>query len=178
LRGSADAVALAAVLLACSVTSPETEVKAAVTALAPLDGLDAGAARVDIGRLRLADVTVAVDGARARVVAVAEAGGRVRFAGQEPTVAYVGREAFSVERCASRRWCAAEGALPALRGVVAALAEAPRGDGAWVLAWHIRVERDRATAGEDWVPGEGGPTRRARWELLRDGERWRVVAGP
>jgi hypothetical protein len=49
-----------------------------------------------------------------------------------------------------------------------------------VLAWQIRVERDRATVGEDYEiqVGETAPRRlRARFELAREDDRWRIVSG-
>lgn len=195
LRVAAVAVALAAggaalvlggrgARLASLARSPETDVKEALASLGPLDGLAAGTARVDLSRVALGDVTVAVEDGRARVLAVAEAEGRARFAGQAPALAYVGREAFAVERCAAPSgWCPAEGAFSALRGVVAALAEAPRPAGARVVAWQIRVERDAASAGEDYeAPSEdpAGPARRLRatFALRREGDRWSLAPPP
>jgi hypothetical protein len=49
-----------------------------------------------------------------------------------------------------------------------------------VLAWQIRVERDRATVGEDYeirVGAEAPTILRARFELAREGAAWRVVSG-
>jgi hypothetical protein len=165
--------------LSAALKSPETQAREAAAALSAIRALDAGPARVELDDLRLAEITVAVDGARARVVAIAEAGGRARFADQAPALAYVGRETFLLERCA-RGWCPVEGALPALRGVVAALAGSPRPPGARVLAWQIRVERDAATAGEDRELAAGGaPPRRLREvrALRRDaGGTWALVA--
>lgn len=139
--------------------------------------LEAGPARIELDELRLAEITVAVDGPRARVVAIADGGGRARFGAEAPALAYVGREAFLLERCAAG-WCAAEGVLPALRGVVEALVAAPRPPGARVVAWQIRVERDEATAGEDREVG-GAPPRREREvrTLRRDAAgRWAPAA--
>jgi hypothetical protein len=148
--------------LSFALESPEARARAAAAALAGTRALDAGPARLELEELRLAEIAVAVDGPRARVVAVAEGGGRARFAGQAPTFAYVGREAFLLERCAGAGFCPAEAPLPALRGVVAALAGAPRAAGTRVLAWQIRVERDRATAGEDLEVADGAAVRRLR----------------
>jgi hypothetical protein len=111
-------------------------------------------------------------------VAVVEADGRVRAGGREVALRYVGREAFAMERCAGRRWCPAGAQLPALAGVVEALVAAPRPDGRLPVAWQIRIERDRATAGEDAEGPEGGPVARAVFELARAGEGWKVAAGP
>jgi hypothetical protein len=49
-----------------------------------------------------------------------------------------------------------------------------------VAAWQVRVERDRALVGEDYTleVGDGPPrTLRARYELLREGDRWTIVSG-
>lgn len=49
-----------------------------------------------------------------------------------------------------------------------------------ILAWQIRVERDRAEVGEDYElrAGEGAPERRrARYVLVRRDERWLFVDG-
>jgi len=176
LRSFAEGAALLGLaLLACSVASPETEVKAALARLGRVELATEGA-HVALERVRFADVAVSMDGPRALVVALVEADGRVAAGGGGPAVAYVGREAFAMERCASARWCLAAGGLPALRGVVAALAAAPRPQGARVVAWQLRVERERAMAGED--AEIDGRRVRSGYELARDGERWRVVAGP
>jgi hypothetical protein len=164
--------------LSAALKSPETLAREAAAALARTRALDAGPARVELDDLRLVEITVSVDGPRARVVALAEAGGRARFADQAPALAYVGRETFLLERCA-QGWCAVEGALPALRGVVEALAGSPRPPGTRVLAWQIRVERDAATAGEDQEIAEGAAPKRLRAlrALRRDASgRWALVA--
>jgi hypothetical protein len=49
-----------------------------------------------------------------------------------------------------------------------------------VVAWQIRVERDRAVVGEDYElrVGDAAPaTLRARFELALEGAAWRVVSG-
>ncbi len=175
-RPRPPAIAAAAALLACSVAAPQTEVKEALAALGSVE-LAAGGARVALERLSFSDVVVSVDGARALVVAVGEADGRVGLAGSEPALAYVGREAFAMERCTARRWCLAGDALGGLRGVVAALAAAPRAEGVRVVAWQVRVERDGAEAGEDYEAQEGGAPRRlrARHGLAREGAGWRLL---
>jgi hypothetical protein len=164
------------VLLACSAASPATEIREALARAAPLE-LPAGGALVALASARFSDVTVSLDGDRALVLAVVEADGRVRAGAGEVTLAYVGREAFAMERCASRRWCAAGPALPALAGVVEALLAAPRPDGRRPAGWQIRVERERASAGEDAVLPGGGPAPRAVLDLVRDGGRWSVARG-
>jgi hypothetical protein len=179
LRRSAEAVAAVA-LLACSAASPETEVREALARLSAVEVAAGDGARVALAPVRFSDVAVSMDGARARVIAVVEADGRVRLAGGEPALAYVGRETFSMERCAGARWCLADGALEGLRGVVAALAAEPRAEGVRVAAWQVRVERDRAEAGEDYEAPDGGATRRlrARHALAREGAAWRLLPPP
>jgi hypothetical protein len=128
-----------------------------------------------VARAAFRDVEVAADGGRAQVLAVVDADGRVRLPGADVALGYVGREAFELERCARARWCPAGPALPALAGVVAALAAA-RPEGRRPVAWQIRVERDRALVGED-AEGPGGVRAlRATLELVRDGDRWRLAA--
>lgn len=166
---------LAGALLACTVASPETEVKEALARTGRLELAAAGGTRVALEKVRFADVAVSMDGARALVVAVVEAGGRVGPEGG-PALAYVGREAFEMERCPQGRWCAAGSGVPALLGVVEALARAPRDPGARVVAWQVRVERGEAIAGEDYELG--GRRLRARWEIAREGDGWRVRRGP
>jgi hypothetical protein len=172
LRSCAELLApLGVALLACSAASPETEVKEALARAGAIELPSGGDERLVLERVHFADVTVSMDGARALVLAVVEADGRAGEGG--PALAYVGREAFSMERCAARRWCLSD--LPALRGVVSALRQAPREPSARVVAWQVRVERDTAAAGEDY--DVGGRRLRVRRELRRDGTGWRVV-GP
>jgi len=119
-----------------------------------------------------------MDRGRALVVSVVEADGRVHAGAREIRLAYVGREAFAMERCPGLRWCPAGVPLPALAGVVEALLTASRPDGRHPLAWQIRVERDRASAGEDAEVAAGSQAVRGVFEVARDGERWRVASGP
>jgi hypothetical protein len=48
-----------------------------------------------------------------------------------------------------------------------------------IVAWQIRVERDRAEVGEEYELAAGGRTEaaRARYTLAWDGDRWTFVAG-
>jgi len=188
LRGSARALhrapvvraavlALAGTLLAaCSVRSPATEVKDALSRLSRLEVPDTGGARLELDRVRFADVTVSMDGPRALVIAVVEAEGRARTDVGAPSITYVGREAFVMERCAKAGWCPVGTPLPALRGVVSALAEAPRAPGVRVTAWQIRIERGVASAGEDYEGPGGLPARVLHEVALLDGE-WRLAPG-
>jgi hypothetical protein len=160
------------VLLACSVASPQTEVKEALARAGEVE-LAVGPGRVVLERPRFSDVTVSVDGGRARVLAMVEAEGRWRAAGEEVAVAYVGREAFEMERCPAARWCPAGAPLPALAGVLAVLAAHRRAEERPV-AWQIRVDRDRGTVGEDAVGLVGAQARR-RFDVVRDRRGWRVA---
>jgi hypothetical protein len=163
------------VLAACSVSSPATEVREALARAAPLELVDGGAA-VTLTRASFGDVLVAAEGGRAQVLAVVDADGRVRLQGREIALGYVGREAFEMERCARARWCPAGPLLPALQGVVAALAAAPHEPGRRPVAWQVRVDRDRATVGEDAEGPDGARVPRGLVELVRDGADWRLAA--
>jgi hypothetical protein len=181
LRRCADAAAaLALAALSCSPASPATEVKDALARCGTLH-ISAGDLAARLERVRFSDVTVSMDGPRALVVAMVEADGRLRVGG-DAAVAYVGREAFEMERCAGSRWCPAGEQLPALRGVLATLPrlESALRSGAGapvrVLAWQLRIERDRAPVGADYEVAGGEARRlRARWELARDGDRWSLA---
>jgi len=179
LRSGGLAAAGAAALLACAVASAGTEVKEALAGIGPVE-LEAGGARVGLAHVSFSDVVVTTDGAVALVVAMVQAEGTVRLSGGEPSLAYVGREAFRMERCAGRRWCLTPDALGGLRGVVAALAAAPRPAGARPVAWQVRVDRDRADAGEDYDAAEGGALRRLRstWTLAHAGKAWSLSPAP
>ncbi len=179
----AGALALLA-LLSCSAKSASTEVKDALSRVGAVR-VSAGPLAADLERVRFSDVTVSLDGNRALVLAVVEANGRVRAAGEDATMAYVGREAFAMERCPDREWCPAGEQLPALLGVLAALPgleEALRRDAGVpfrVLAWQIRADRDRAPVGADYEIGGAEPRRlRARWDLERKGARWQPARSP
>ncbi len=182
MRSSADvAVAAALALLACSPSSPSTQVKDALARSARVR-VEAAGAEADLAEVRFSDVVVSMDGPRALVVAIAEAKGRVRVAGGEAALDYVGREAFAMERCAGSGWCAEGGPLPALRSVLAALpalgGEGARAAGGRIrtVAWQVRVERDRAIVGLDYEVGAPA-RRRERFELVRQGDAW-IFAGP
>jgi hypothetical protein len=170
LRPCASGVALA---LACSVSAPATEVREALARAAPLE-LAAGEGRIRLGRAAFADVAVSLEGRRALAVAVVDADGAVRAGGHEVRLAYVGREALELERCPGRRWCPVGSALPALAGVVEALLLAPAAERRRAVAWQIRVERDRATVGEDAELAGGGKAPRVVRNLVREDGRWRL----
>ena len=162
-------------LLACSVASPATEVRDALARAAPLE-LPAGAARVVLARATFADVTVSLEGGRARVVAVVDADGPGhRWTAREVRVGYVGREAFEMERCARARWCPAGAPLPALaggrrgaRGGAAPRRPAARSRGR--SGWSATAR----ASGEDAVRRDGARAPRGALELVRDGVRWRL----
>ncbi len=169
--------ALVAAFLACSVASPATEVRETLARAAPLE-MPAGTGRVAVSRAAFADVAVSMDGARALVVAIVDADGRVRAGGREIAFGYIGREAFAMGRCPGRRWCPAGAPLPALAAVVEALLATPRPDGRRPVGWQIRVERERATVGEDAELPGGTRAPRGVLELVREDGGWRTAAGP
>ena len=175
-RTKSRLLAFASLLLSCSLQSPATEIRGALAAATPLE-VPAGSARITLSRAAFHDVEVAAEGGRARVLAVVDADGRVELDGRQVALGYIGREAFEMERCARARWCPAGSPLPALAGVVAALAAAPRDGWRWPVAWQIRVERERATVGEDAEGFGGVKPRRGAYDLVRDGAAWRL-AGP
>jgi hypothetical protein len=156
------------------VSSPATEIREALARSAPI-GVAAGGARIDLGRADFRDVVVAPEDGRARVLAVVDADGTVSLAGGAVSLGYIGREDFEMERCARARWCATASPVPALAGVVEALAAAPAEPGRRPLAWQIRVERDRASVGEDAEGPGGSAAPRRALNLVRDGARWRVA---
>ena len=168
---------LAASLLACSVSSPATEIRETLSRPAPIS-VPAGGASLSLRRAKFSDVEVAAEGGRAQVVAVVDADGVVSVAGGEIALGYVGREAFEMQRCARARWCATGSPVPALAGVVEALASAPAEPGRRPVAWQIRVERDRATVGEDAAGPGGAPARRRALDFVWVDGRWRVAPGP
>jgi hypothetical protein len=168
---------LAALLLACSVSSPATEIREALARPAPI-AVAAGSARIDLRRAEFRDVEVAAEGGRARILAVVDADGTVSLAGGAVAVGYLGREDFEMVRCARARWCATVSPVPALAGVVEALAAFPPEPGRRPVAWQIRVERDRAAVGEDAAGPGGAAAARRALDLVREGGRWRLASSP
>lgn len=172
---STPPIAFLLALAACSVASPATEIREALGRAAPFEVV-AGPARVEVTRAVFRDVEVLAEGGRAQVLAVVDADGKVRLAGGEVALGYVGREALELTRCARARWCPVAEPLPGLAGVVAALAAAPREAGRRPVGWQIRLERDRAMVGEDAVGPGGDRASRGVLDLVRDGAGWRVTA--
>ncbi len=169
--------------------------------------------------VRYRDVAVRPEEGRAAVLAVVEADGRVVWRDEAATLAYVGRERFTMSPCPIALWCGDGNQFARLRGVLVALFRredafngrdpeayarlvspghaGPGGREALlarlrrdlaagpqarerILGWQIRVERDRATAGEDYElrVGDAPPQRlRARYELALEGDRWAIVGG-
>ncbi len=105
--------------LSAAAEAPEQQVRRALGELtsARLEDVYGHAAGglAELTRLRFGDVTVALEGERARVVAMAEGTGRVAWRGQVISLAYVGREAFTMRRCRFAGWCAEGEALGELR---------------------------------------------------------------
>lgn len=161
--------------------SPETQVREALVRepRVVLPGAGGPGARAELTGVRFGDVAVQADGDRAQVLAVVEGRGTVSLGGERIELGYVGREAFAMARCGVGRWCPEGEALPALSGVLAALRAQAEAAGIHVRAWQIRVERDRATAGEDYeVDGpRGRERRRALHALRRERGRWGLVEG-
>ena len=91
--------------------------------------------------------------------------------------AFNGRDADAYARLVSDRYAGGKDALLArLRGDLGGKLPAR----IRVLGWQIRVERDRAQVGEDYEirVGEEAPRQlRARFELVREDDRWRVLSG-
>lgn len=157
--------------------SPATQVR---KALAQLDGLTldlGGGGRVALAEVRFADVATQVSGDRVEVISMVEGRGGVDWRGQRIDLGYVGREAFTMVRCSTGGWCSEGVMLPALGGILVALEARAEGAAQRVRAWQVRVERDRATAGEDLAQegaGADGP-RRELHELRRRDGRWEIV---
>jgi hypothetical protein len=139
-----------------------------------LEGVGGAGGRIELTALRFGDVAVQVDGGTAQVLAVVEARGVVTIGEERAELGYVGREAFALARCGIARWCPEGEELPALEGVLTALRARADAASAHIRGWQIRVERDRATAGEDYAVGgpQGREPRRAVHELRREGGRW------
>jgi hypothetical protein len=101
---------------------PEVRVRAALSQLtsARLEDVygHGSGGLAELQSLRFADVTVTVTGERAAVVAMAEGEGRVAWRGQVASLAYVGREAFTMRPCRLAGWCAEGEALAELRPVL------------------------------------------------------------
>lgn len=102
--------------------SPEQQVQKALSDLtsARLEDVYGHAAGglAELQALRFGDVTVTVEGERARVVAMAEGSGRIGWRGQVIPLEYVGREAFTMRPCRFAGWCAEGEALGQLRPVL------------------------------------------------------------
>jgi hypothetical protein len=108
--------------LAGAANAPEQQVRAALANLTSArleDVYGHGAGGLaELTQLRLGDVTVAMAGERARVVAMAEGTGRVGWRGRVIALSYVGREAFTMRPCRFAGWCAEGEALGELRPVL------------------------------------------------------------
>lgn len=111
--------------LAIAAASPETQVREALrhqerAQLSDVYGFRAGGT-AELFPVRYADVTVSVEGERARVLAVVQAEGRVTWRDQRASLSYVGREAFSMTRCSIALWCGDGHQLSRLRSVLSVL---------------------------------------------------------
>jgi hypothetical protein len=93
--------------------------------------------------------------------------------------AFEARDAGAYAPLVSDRYPGAGGKAALLARLRADLGGGPPA-GLSVLAWQVRVERDRALAGEDYrleVPGAPPARLRARYALALEGERWLIVDG-
>jgi len=138
-----------------AVASPEAQVRQALSNLtsARLEDVygHASGGLAELQALRFRDVTVRLEGERAHVVAMADGQGRVAWRGQVATLAYLGREEFTMRPCAFAGWCAEGEALGELRPILRLLfrrldAEAGRDAGAYarLLAEPYRGAEGRA----------------------------------
>ncbi|MHB1843582.1 MAG: hypothetical protein ACYCWW_01940 [Deltaproteobacteria bacterium] len=134
----------------------------------------AGLGELRLGPTLLSEVTVEVDGRRARALFRAEGAGRI----QGIHVGYIGGEAAALELGAEGWRPVGSGLLPRLSGVLSALAarhaqrEAAR---AWPSAWILRVEGGKATVSEI-VSTDGGEATE-RLELAQGPRGWQLGAG-
>ncbi len=101
--------------------SPETGIRRALAAAGAEGGVAAGAG-IRTERLRYTDLLVTAAGARAEVVAVADAEGTVEWRGLPVRLTYLGRERFSVVRCPGAGWCTDGARLPRLASLIAVVA--------------------------------------------------------
>jgi hypothetical protein len=203
--------------------SPETQVRKALGAQdrAHLDDLyGAKDGTADLTSLRYAEVVSSFEGARATVVALVEATGRVTWRDQSTELTYLGREKSRLRACSTSVWCADGEQFPRLRGVLLLLlrreaafdaggsaayaglvSEGYRDQGLSkqdllgrlareprsavprrqrILAWQIRVDRERAEVGEDYLVEVAGQTprqQRARYTLVLEGDGWVFSSG-
>lgn len=74
-----------------------------------------------LDRVRFSDLIVDAREAGAEVVGIADADGEVAWRGQPVALAYLGRERFTMVRCAGEGWCVEGERLPRLAAVVAVL---------------------------------------------------------
>lgn len=118
---------LVAVDLPVALASPETQVKEALqhqdrAHLADVYGWKSGGT-AELVPVRFAEISVSVEEGRklARVLALVEAEGRVTWRDERATLAYVGREAFTMTPCSIALWCGDGKQFEQLRGVLTAL---------------------------------------------------------
>ena len=80
-----------------------------------------GGGTAELHEVRFSDITPDVEGARATVVALLSAHGRVVYRDHETKLDYVGRERFHMKACAAAMWCEEGDQLAGLRGILVAL---------------------------------------------------------
>ena len=111
--------------LPIAAASPEKQVREALhhqdrAHLADVYGFKSGGT-AELYPVRFADVSVAADGGRARVVAVVEAEGQVAWRAERASLSYVGRERFEMTPCGIALWCGDGQQFAALRAVLSML---------------------------------------------------------
>jgi len=106
--------------------------------------------------VRFADLVVTAEGARAGVVAVADADGVVAWRGQDVTLSYVGRERLQLVRCPGEGWCVDGEPVPRLNSLLSTLVRRAE---AFAEA---DAERYRPLVADDYGGAAGGKP-----ELLR-----------
>jgi hypothetical protein len=108
--------------LAGQVSPPETQVRSALAQLtsARLEDVygHASGGLAELQQLHLGDVTVTLEGGRARVVAMADGSGRVAWRDEVISLGYVGRESFAMRPCSFAGWCAEGEVLAELRPIL------------------------------------------------------------
>jgi hypothetical protein len=144
---------IVAVDLPVAAASAETQVKDALAhqgraQLADVYGFRAGGT-AELHGVRFLEPSVAVEGARARVVARVEAEGRVTWRDERAELAYLGRESFGMGRCTIALWCGDGEQFALLKSVLLALFR--RED-----AFHARDPEAYARLVSDRYAGPGG----------------------
>ncbi len=175
--------------LAISAAGPETQIREALrhqerAQLADVYGFRAGGT-AELVPVRYADVTVSVEGDRARVLAVVQAEGRVVWRDQRAALSYVGREAFTMSRCSIALWCGDGQQFSRLRSVLSALFRRADAFDAGDLGAYGRLAADGyggpggkaallARLGRERAAAPGARVRVLRWQVRVERDRAEV----